>query len=256
MKLTVLGCAGSFAGPHSPASSYLVQAVHDGRTHSVVFDLGNGSFGTLQRHLDPMALDAVFLSHLHPDHCIDLTGMYVYRKYHPDGAAGQRLAVHGPAGVRGRMRKAYEGLEDDGMDAQFDFRRLSDGATVEVGPLRITARSVEHPVEAFGFRIEADGAILTYSGDTDSCDGLLDLARGSDLMLVDAAFVEGRDHTRGIHLTGRRAAEAAIAAGARRLMLTHLPAWNDPAVCRAEAEEVWPGEVEIARLGATYDLGS
>ena len=77
----------------------------------------------------------------------------------------------------------------------------------------------------------------------------------ADLVRADSAFVDGRDTGTGVHLSGRRAAEAAVAAGGvQRLMLTHLPAWNDPEVCRAQAAEVWPGEVELAEPGRTYQL--
>src|SRR5699024_8069731 len=103
--------------------------------------------------------------------------------------------------------------------------------------------------------VEADGRVLAYSGDTDACDALSPLFADADLVLVDSAFVEGRDDARGIHLTGRRAARAAVdAGGVGRLMLTHIPAWNDPEVCRADAAEVWPGEVELARPDATYEV--
>ncbi|WP_220432812.1 MBL fold metallo-hydrolase, partial [Raoultella terrigena] len=97
--------------------------------------------------------------------------------------------------------------------------------------------------------------VLAYSGDTDTCDPLVPLFTGADLALVDSAFVEGRDDARGIHLTGRRAAQAVVdAGGVGRLMLTHIPAWNDPQVCRDQAAEIWTGEVELARPGATYDI--
>ena len=79
MRLTVLGCSGSGPGPISPASGYLVEA-GDAR---LVLDLGNGTFGALQRHSDPWQLDAVLFSHLHPDHCADFTALVVYRRYHP-----------------------------------------------------------------------------------------------------------------------------------------------------------------------------
>ena len=72
MRLTVVGCSGSFAGPASAASCYLVQADSGGRTWSLVLDLGSGALGSLQRHVSPDQLDAVVLSHLHPDHCVDL----------------------------------------------------------------------------------------------------------------------------------------------------------------------------------------
>ena len=97
--------------------------------------------------------------------------------------------------------------------------------------------------------------MLAYSGDTDTCDALTPLFSGADLVLADSAFVDGRDTTRGIHLSGSRAAQAALdAGGVRRLMLTHIPAWNDPELCRAQAAAVWPGEVELAVPDTTYAI--
>jgi ribonuclease BN (tRNA processing enzyme) len=73
-------------------------------------------------------------------------------------------------------------------------------------------------------------------------------------VLADSAFVDGRDTARGIHLSGSRAATAALeAGGVRRLMLTHIPPWNDPEVCRKQAAEIWPG-VELAVPDTTYEI--
>ncbi|AKT51487.1 MBL fold metallo-hydrolase [Arsenicicoccus sp. oral taxon 190] len=254
MRLTVIGCSGSFPGPQSPASCYLVQADDaDGRTWSVALDLGNGALGALQRHLPLGALDAVLLSHLHPDHCLDMCGLYVTQKYRPGGTT-DRIPVWGPTGTGERLAMAYGGGEGDGMYSAFDFHDWSDAERVQVGPFTVTVAEVWHPVQAYAIRVEADGAALVYSGDTDLCDGLVGLAQGATLLLADSAFVEGRDPLRGIHMTGRRCAQAAVAAGVQRLMLTHIPAWNDPQVCRAQAAEVWPGEVELAEPDRTYPL--
>jgi ribonuclease BN (tRNA processing enzyme) len=81
------------------------------------------------------------------------------------------------------------------------------------------------------------------------------LFHNATLVLADSAFIDGRDHARGIHLSGSRAAQAAVnAGGVQRLMLTHIPPWNDPAVCRAQAAAVWPGDVELAEPDAVLDL--
>jgi ribonuclease BN (tRNA processing enzyme) len=132
---------------------------------------------------------------------------------------------------------------------------------VRVGPFVLEPVPVRHPVEAYAVRVTGpsterpgEQATLVYSGDTDACDGLVDAARGADLFLCEAAFQEGRDLLDGIHLTGYRAGLAARAAGARRLVLTHLPAWNDPQVALAEATSAYPGPVELATAGATYTV--
>lgn len=255
MRLTVIGCSGSFAGPDSAASCYLLRAEADGRTWNLLLDLGSGALGALQRHLAPDALDAVVLTHLHPDHCVDLCGLYVMRRYRQAGPLPQRLPVYGPAGTAERLTTMYHGLEQGGMDEEFDVRVVTDRTPFTVGPFTVTPVAVNHPVEAYGYRVEADGAVLAFSGDTDDCPALDPLLAGADLALVDSAFVDGRDHVEGIHLSGSRAAAAAVrAGGVRRLVLTHLPPWNDPEVSRAQAAAVWPGEVEVAWAGATYDL--
>ena len=83
MKLTVVGCSGSYPGPDSPASCYLLESEHEGRTWRILLDLGSGALGALHRYVDPLAVDGVFLSHLHADHCLDLAGYYVLRRFHP-----------------------------------------------------------------------------------------------------------------------------------------------------------------------------
>lgn len=255
MKVTVIGCSGSFAGPDSPASSYLVQAEHDGRTWNLVLDLGNGSLGALQRYVDLADVDAIVISHLHPDHCADLTGYYVVRTYHPEGSM-PALPVYAPQGAAERITRMYAVDKPEDLRDRFDFRDLTDEKTFQVGPFTVTPYKVEHPVEAYGVRVEADGAVVAYTGDTDTTPSLTPLMREADLVLADAAFVDGRDDAaRGVHLSGSRAAQAAVdAGGVKHLVLTHIPAWNDPQVCREQAESVWPGHVGIARAGDTYQL--
>lgn len=255
MDVTIVGCAGSFAGPDSAASSYLVRAEVDGRTWSILLDLGSGALGSLQRHIKPYAVDAVLLSHLHVDHCIDMCGLYVMMKYVPGGPGRESIPTWGPRGTGPHLARAYGNTDGEDVLGMFDFRELHDREPVSIGPFTVTPMRVNHPVEAYGFRVECDGRVFVYTGDTDACDTLSDLMAGADLVLADAAFVEGRDQAHGIHLSGRRAAEAAVrAGGVKRLMLTHLPAWNDPEVCRAEAAEVWPGQVELAESGVTHRL--
>lgn len=256
MRLTVLGCSGSYAGPASPASAYLLRADHDGRTWSIVLDLGNGALGPLQRFVDPGELDAVLISHLHPDHCADMSGLFVTRKYRPGGATGLRLPVYGPAGTAERLTAAYGDVGPREMDDHFDLRRVTEGLCWRIGPFEVSAHRMNHPVECYGYRVTADGATVAYTGDTDSTPNLVPLLSGADLALMDCAFVDGRDALRDVHLSGSRAAQAALdAGGVGRLMLTHLPAWNDPEVCRAQASTIWPGTVELAEPGATYLLG-
>lgn len=255
MRLTVIGCSGSFPGPDSPASCYLLEAAgpaEDGteRTWRVLLDLGSGALGTLQRYADALAVDGVFLSHLHADHCLDLCGYYVLRRYHPSGPA-PRIPVWGPPGTASRMARAYDLSPDPGMEEEFEFRTYE--GTVSFGPFAVEAFPVAHPVTAYALRITAGDRVIAYSGDTGPCAGLEDAARDSDLLLAEAAFTDARDNPPDLHLTGSQAGEAATRSGARRLVLTHVPAWHDPHVALQEATGTFTGPIELARTGAVFE---
>ncbi|MDT0301767.1 MBL fold metallo-hydrolase [Streptomonospora wellingtoniae] len=249
MRLTIIGSSGSFPGPASPASCYLVEA--DG--FRLLLDMGNGALGVLQRHVDIYRIDAVYLSHLHADHCFDLCSYWVARTY-PRGGPKPPIPVYGPPGVADRMAEAY-GLEPDpGMRETFDFRELAPGE-ISIGPMTARLGRVNHPVDAFGIRLEHGGSSLAYSGDTGACDELVDLAAGSDLFLCEASFHDHCEHPKDMHLTGSEAGEHARRAAARRLVLTHLVPWNDDDCTLAEARSTFDGPIDVARSGAVYEVG-
>ena len=248
MQLTVLGCAGTFPGPESPCSGYLVE--HDG--FRLVVDLGAGALGQLQRHCDLRDVDAVYVTHLHADHCIDLVAYSYARRYHPDGVPPV-LPVYGPLGTRARIYSSFEAPPVDGLLDVFDFRTATPG-TQQIGPLTVTTSIMNHPVECHGLRIEAGGRSLAYSADTGETDALVELAADVDLLLCEASWLSDRDHPPGVHLTGRQAGEHAARARARRLVLTHVVAFVDDAAVMAEAKEAFDGPLELARMGAVLTV--
>lgn len=252
MRLTIVGCSGSYPGPHSPASCYLLEADDaDGRTWRILLDLGSGALGQLHMYADPLSIDAVLLSHLHADHCLDLSGYYVMRKYHPTGHQ-PRIPVWGPVGTADRMARAYDLPLDPGMHHEFDFRVWTE--PIEVGPFTVTPVPMVHPVAAFGLRVRADGRTIAYTGDTGPTPALDDLARDVDLFLAEASFRSGDDNPPDLHLTGADCGSAAARANAKRLVLTHVPPWFDPQDALAEAVEVYAGPIELARAGAVYEI--
>jgi ribonuclease BN (tRNA processing enzyme) len=275
VRLTIVGSSGSMSGPGAAASGYLLQADDaDGRTWNVVLDLGPGAFGQLMNYVDPRRLDALLISHLHPDHMADVTSAQVFLRYHPEGECPPLRTV-GPASTATRIRDVcWIGAEE--VERQFAVEAYEDDGELSVGPLRIRALRMNHPVPAFGVRIEGPSAgggtaRLAYTGDTDSCRAAIDLADGVDLLLCEASFQEGReDFVRGIHLTGLRAGRLAAGTGdddgaalppgesagrpVGRLVLTHLPPWTDPEVVLAEARSVYAGPVQVAAPGSSWEL--
>ncbi|NYI08156.1 MBL fold metallo-hydrolase [Allostreptomyces psammosilenae] len=248
MKLTVVGCSGSFPSADSACSSYLLEA----EGFRLVMDLGNGALGALQRHIGLYDVDAVCFSHLHADHCVDLCAYWVARNYRFEGCPA-RIPVYGPEGTSARLARVYDMPDQPGMHEAFDFRRLRPGV-FEVGPFRITADRVAHPVEAYAFRVEYGGRSLVYSGDTGPCDALAKLSAGADLLLAEASFTHGREEIPDLHLNGRQAGEYAARGAVGRLVLTHIPPWTDRQRNLADASEVFAGPTGLARPGDVYFL--
>ena len=250
MKLTVVGCSGSFPSAESPCSSYLVEA-DDFR---LLLDMGNGALGELQRHCGLYDLDAILLSHLHADHCIDMCGYFVARYYRHDGGMARPIPVHGPQGTEQHLATAHGDLPDAKcMSEVFDFRTLTPGR-LRIGPFDVTVDQVNHPVEAYGIRVAHDGRALTYSGDTGPCDQLARLAEHTGLLLCEASFTHGKENVPDLHLTGREAGEYATRAHAERLVLTHIPPWTDLKTALADARTTYDGPIELAHRGAVYHV--
>jgi len=246
MRLTMVGCSGSMPGPHSAASCYLLEA--DG--FRLVVDLGNGAVGALQRYTALNQVDAVALSHLHADHCLDMCPLWIARKYSDEDPL-RPIPVHAPAGAAERIARAND---DPDMTGVFDFVTLTPGRH-RIGPFAVTTGHVAHPVETFAFRFEHGGHVLTYSGDTGESPVLVELARSADVLLCEAGFPDLPDLPPNLHLCGRQAGEHAARAGAGRLILTHLAPDIDPARSLAAAAEAFGGTVSLAAPGQVLDLG-
>src|SRR2546421_12529191 len=249
MKLTVLGCAGSFPSKDSACSAYLVEA--DG--FGLMLDFGTGSLSALQRHADLTSVNAILLSHLHCDHILDACASVVARRSAPDGPY-PRLPVYGPAGAHERLETAYGVPEEGALTDVYSFHTLTPG-TFPIGPFRVTVERVTHPVETYGVRVDHASASLAYSADTAPCDAVVRLAQRADLFLGGAAWNDGAENPPGIHLTGRDAGELAAKADVGRLLLTHLiPAWGDPEATHQAASNAFPGPVTLVRPGDTYEI--
>lgn len=254
MRVTVLGCSGSGPGPASPASGYLVEA---GGTR-LVLDLGNGTFGALQRHLDPWALDAAVLSHLHADHCADVSALVVHRRYDPRVTDRPALPLLAPAEAPARFAAAYavDAAERAATDLSDVLAFAPHVPSTTVGDVVVRTARVDHLCEAYALRVEHEGRSLVYSGDTGPCDALVELARGADVLLCEASWPHGPDLPSGVHLSGRQAGEHAAAAGVGRLLLTHVPVWFSADEIAAEARAAFDGPVEVVVPDGRYDLGA
>lgn len=248
MRLTVVGSSGTMPGKDGPASSYLLESAG----FRLVLDMGNGASGALQRYVGLLDLDAIVISHVHADHCLDLV-VYSYARRYGTGSP-KPLPVYGPDGLRERLLTAFDAAPADGLEDVYEFRTLHEGRRT-IGPFAVDLARMNHPVETFGVRVMADGASITYSADTGVCPALVNLARNTDLLLCEAAFRHGAPgNVEGLHLSARQAGEHATQANAKRLVLTHIPPWIDADDSIAEARATFGGPVELAQPGTAYEL--
>jgi ribonuclease BN (tRNA processing enzyme) len=235
VELTVLGCSGSFGAPAGGAcSGYLVRTA--GAT--LWLDCGNGTLTNLQRHGAVDDVTAVVVTHWHPDHCVDLYGLHVLLKY---GLERRGLPVYGPAGLEHRLGT----LVDGDWGGVFAWRVVGDGDTATVGDCGLRFSRTAHPPPTTAVELSADGKRLVYTADTGPDWSPEVFGPGADLILSEATFQRDNEGS-GIHLSARQAGEAARAAGARRLMLTHLWPGLDPTASVVEGSEAFGREVLLA----------
>jgi ribonuclease BN (tRNA processing enzyme) len=243
MRLTILGASGSYPGPGRGCSGYLVE----GAGTALWLDAGSGTFGNLQRHLDLAALDAVVLSHAHPDHWADLLGyQVVIRHIRPR----QGVPAFGPSDLHHLLEVVH-----GPTGPELDWTSVTDGMTATVGGLQLTFSRTEHQGETYAVRVDGDGASLGYSADTGPGWPLSSLGPGLDLALCEATLAPEDEGTIP-HLTAAQAGATALDAGARRLVLTHLQPGVDVEASRVSATEAFGGPVEVATEGARFEVGS
>lgn len=245
MKVTVLGAAGTFSRADSACSAYLVE--HDGFT--LLLDMGNGAVGALQRYAALLAPDAVFLSHLHADHCVDLVAYSYARRFHPDKPGA--LTVYGPAGTRERLQEIGGGTTS--FDDVYRFARTTSGRS-EIGPFEVSLAPARHPVETYSIRLSAGDRTVVYSGDSGPSRELVANSLGADLLLCEATWEHGSDYPPDLHMTATQAGVHAARADAQRLWLVHTTAFTDPDTLREQAAAAYAGELDIPAAGTAYTL--
>ena len=149
-----------------------------------------------------------------------------------------------------RLALAYD-MDGAGITDVFDFMPVGPGSFA-LGPFEVTLARTAHPVECYAIRLTVDGRSLVYTGDTGPSDAVVELARGADVLLAEAAHPPGLELPTELHLTGKEAGEHAAAAGVGRLLLTHVPPWHEPEGSLAEARSTYDGPIALARTGDVH----
>jgi ribonuclease BN (tRNA processing enzyme) len=246
MRLTVLGGCGAWPEAGQACSGFLVE--HDG--FRLIIDLGYATVPRLLELAAPDQVDAVFISHGHPDHCADLNPLLRARAL-PDEPAPP-LPVYALPGAT----DAVLALDRPGMLASaLRLTEISPGSRLEIGPFRAQTWLLPHWVPDAGLRLTAAGSVLAYTGDCGPSPAVADLARGADLLLAEATYVDRvPDGSRDYLSSALQAGERATAAGVGRLLLTHLWPGTDPAASREAAAARYRGDIGVAGAGFVLDL--
>lgn len=247
LSLTILGSSGSYPGPGRACSSYLLRSP----TTTLVMDLGPGALANLQRHVDVGDVEALLLTHEHPDHWIETPSLRVAMRYYL-GLEG--LPVYGTAGTR---RLAGQ-LIDDPDDSSLVWSVIDADSKVRIGDLSLRFSRTDHPVETLAVRIDQDadtgGRSLVYSADTGPGWQGQSFVAGADLFLCEATVPTALEGSGAPHLSGREAGKLAREAGAGRLLLTHIAPDVDPGGQQRDAESAFGGSVLVACDNETYNV--
>lgn len=237
MKLTVIGCYGAYPPADGATSGYLVEE----KDTKVLLDCGSGVLAKLQQVIPLYELDAVVLTHYHPDHCADLGclqyAVMIDRKL---GRRDKPFCAWGPGSVETLAYEEY-----------CEGRSYEENRTFQVGCLTFEVAANLHEVRGYAIGVTSpEGVKLVYSGDTAYYGGLASFAKDADCFLCESSFYRGeQDRPPAQHLTSLEAARLAAEARAKLLVLTHLPHFGEPEQLADEAASVYSGRVLLARQG-------
>jgi ribonuclease BN (tRNA processing enzyme) len=254
VELIVIGAGPAYTSRRGAAgSSYLLRSGAD----SLLLDLGHGAFSNLAAETEPSSLGGILVSHLHPDHFVDLVPLRHYLKWEFDPP--RRLTVVGPAG----LADCLNGLDGnpDFAATSLDINALSEGMQ-RFGPFEVEARRVAHAGESYAFRVSdarsgsgvGMSAGLVYSGDCSRADDLLALIRPGDTLLSEASFGAGPIAPGAQHITSGEAGRVAAGGGASHLLITHLLAGHSRDETLAAARAAFAGSVQLVTEGDRFEV--
>ena len=251
MKLTVLGSCGGYPRPGRACSGYLVEC----EGSSLVMDLGTGTMANMLKNVSFEDLGGVALTHLHPDHFVDLYAIYTARRF--SRAAGTPLPVVAPPGSVDAIKPTLNGNTRTEFFEYLHFmeaRGSEEMDRFEIGPFRIEAVPARHSVPSMCLRVTAGGRTICYTGDTDNDPPVVEMARGCDLFLCEATFTSQLPMKIPGHLYASEAGEMARQAGAGRLVLTHVWPTLEEGTAREDAAEAFKGPIELAVEGLVVEI--
>ncbi|MBL1228976.1 MBL fold metallo-hydrolase [Enterococcus sp. BWB1-3] len=235
MKITVLGCLGAYPYDGKGTSSYLLES----EDFHLLLDAGSTTLINLERHVDPLELDAVILSHYHYDHIADLGVLQYYRQLYPVLTPLPILPIYGHTDDAAHFAE----LDMDGVSKGMPYFEAEE---LKVGPFIISFMKTIHPVPCYAMRFveEKTGKVFVYTGDSGYLEDFIEFAAGADIFLVDTYLFEGNERHHA-HFTSKESGELARAANVKKLILTHLPQHGSLEELKNQAEKAADYQVPV-----------
>ena len=246
LYLTVLGCSGSYAAAGQACSGYLVQSANT----TIWVDCGPGTLGNLQEHVELAEVDAIVVSHHHPDHCAELPVVYNAYKYFTEIA---RVRVIATSDVK-RVTDVFHPDGDSGDLFSWEIAR--DGTRARVGDVEIQFSQTDHPVETLAMRLESGNNSILYTSDTGPGWSMSRLGTEPDLVVGEGTLLNANAHISIPHISCSHLANEANSVRAKHLVVTHVPPGSNPSQHLDEAAAIFEGKVELAATGRTFSTTS
>ncbi|ABK60946.1 MULTISPECIES: MBL fold metallo-hydrolase [Clostridium] len=243
MKITVVGYWGAFPEKDEATSGYLLQS----GDHNILIDCGSGVLSKVQNYLPLSKIDAVILSHYHGDHAADIKALqYSAQIDIKNGTRQNELQIYSHD-----LSDDYKSLTLEGISK---WHKIDDATEIQIGDLNVSFKWGKHPVPSLAMRFEENGKLFVYSGDTEWCNGILDISKDADLFICETNFLN-KDTGRGKgHLTSGEVGKIANMNNVGKLVLSHLPHNTDLNELLNEAKEEFSGQIYKAYSGEVFEL--
>ena len=240
LKVTVLGCRGSYANAGGACTGFLVQSPQA----NVWLDAGPGTLANLQDHICLSDLTAIVLSHEHADHWLELPVVYNAIRHY---VLCEPIPVFGTMGTFSLARKMCEDIEES-----FRCNVISDKSSTVIADQEWRWSRTDHYVETLASRVEVGDSSMVFSADTGPEWDITQLGSGIDLLIAESTFLSHREKEKILHLSARQAGMMAQHADVSHLVLSHLAPGEEPSRHLQEAGEVFAGEISLACVGKEF----
>ncbi|WP_066068390.1 MBL fold metallo-hydrolase [Neobacillus soli] len=236
MKLTIIGFWGGYPKQNAASSGYLLE--HEG--FQLLIDCGSGVLAKLQNIIQPEDLDAVLISHYHPDYIADI------------GVLQHARLIQGFLGKEFPALPLYGHQFDESEFGKLTYKKITKGIAynlnevLTVGPFQVSFLKTDHPVPCYAMRIEAGGKVLVYTADSSFKDEFIEFSRNADVLLCECNFYGHQNGKSAGHMNSIDAGKFAHRAAVKQLILTHLPHYGNLSDLIAEASREFTGIIKLA----------